>query len=83
MFFLYPRIVDARPEIKHLNRHVRGKLSAACEDSPEAWKDLGVELLPPGDSSMAALKIISANSHGNVIMNMLCINVLAVAPKTA
>ena len=24
-------------------------------------------MLPPGDSSMAALKTISANSHGNVI----------------
>ena len=66
MFFSI-RVVDARPEIKYLNRHVRGELSAACEDNPEAWKDLGVELLPPGDSSMAALKTISANSHGNVI----------------
>ena len=63
----YPRIVDDRPETKYLNRHVRGQLSAACEDNPEAWKDLGVELLPPGGNSMAALKTISANSHGNVI----------------
>ena len=61
------RVVDDRPEIRYLNRHVRGQLSAACEDNPEAWKDLGVELLPPGDSSMAALKTISANSQGNVI----------------
>ena len=42
-------------------------MCAACEDNPEAWRDLGAELLPPGDSSTAALQTISANSHGNVI----------------
>ena len=66
MFFSI-HVVDARPEIKYLNRYVRGELSSACEGNPEAWKDLGVELLPPGGSSIAALKTISANSHGNVI----------------
>ena len=30
------------------------------------WKDLGVELLPEGEKSIAELKIISANSYSNV-----------------
>ena len=57
-------VVDDRPEVLHLNRHVRSQLCAACADNPEAWKDLGMELMP---GSEAALGTIAANSHGNVI----------------
>lgn len=58
--------VDDRPLIKYLNRHVIGQLTAACDDNSEVWKNLGVELLPEGEKSVAALKTISANSHRDV-----------------
>ena len=44
----------------------QGQLTTACDDNSEVWKNLGVELLPEGEKSVAALKIISANSHRDV-----------------
>ena len=64
---LYIPIVYDRPELKYLERHVRDNLCAACEDNPEAWKDLGMELLPVGDDTVTTLKTISVNSHGNIV----------------
>ena len=63
----YIPVVDDRPELKYLERHVRDNLCAACEDNPEAWKDLGMELLPVGDDTVTTLKTISVNSRGNII----------------
>ena len=40
---------------------------AACEDNPEAWKDLGMKLLPVGDDTVTTLKTISVNIRGNII----------------
>ena len=65
-FYITPTVYD-RPELKYLERHVRDNLCAACEDNPEAWKDLGMELLPVGDDTVTTLKTISVNSHGNII----------------
>ena len=50
--------------MKHLTRHVRGQLCAACEDNPQAWKDLGRELMPDAEASLGT---IAVNAHGNVI----------------
>ena len=60
----YVSVVDDPPEVRYLNRHVRPQLCAACEVNPQAWKDLGIELIP---DSAASLGIISANSSGNVV----------------
>ena len=59
-------VVDDRPHMimKYLSRHVRGQLRAACEDSPQAWKDLGRELMPDDDTASGT---IAANALGNVI----------------
>ena len=38
-------------------------MTAACESNPQAWKDLGVELIPDGDD---AVRTIAANNQ-NVI----------------
>ena len=50
--------------MKYLTRHVRGQLCAACASNPQAWKDLGMELMPDAE---AELGVIAVNSHGNVI----------------
>ena len=55
---------DQRPEMRYLTRYVRGLLCSACEENPQAWKDLGRELMPDAE---AALGTIAANAHGNVI----------------
>ena len=60
MFFL--SVVDDRPTLKHL-KFVRDNLCAACDTNPEAWKDLGRELISDGD---VALGTIAANNKGNV-----------------
>ena len=52
--------------MKYLNRHIKIQLTAACEQNSEVWKDLGVELLPDGERSVAQLRTISANSHGDI-----------------
>ena len=56
--------MDDRPERKYLERHVREDLCSACATNPEAWKDLGRELIPKSD---AALGRIAANAKGDVI----------------
>ena len=56
-------VVDDRPTLKHLNKYVRDNVCAACYTNPEAWKDLGRELIPDAD---AALGTIAANAR-NVI----------------
>ena len=56
-------LVDDRPELRYLNRYVRPQLTAACDSNPQAWKDLGIELMP---DSAAALSTISANNN-NVV----------------
>ena len=55
-FNSYSIIVDDRPEVKFLNRHLREQLCA----KNTIWKDLGVELL--GDGSNDALEVIKNNS---------------------
>lgn len=52
-----------RPTLKDLNKHVRSELCGACETNPEAWKDLGRELMPDSD---AALSTIAVNANKNV-----------------
>ena len=61
----YVSVVDDPPELKYLNRNVRPDLCAACEVNPQAWKDLGIELM--SDSAAAALSTISVNHNGNVV----------------
>ena len=61
---MFLSVVDDRPHLKYLVRHVRDQLCAACESNPQAWKDLGRELMPDSD---AALSTIAVNAHGNVI----------------
>ena len=46
--------------MKYLTRHVRSQLGAA---GPQAWQDLGRELMPDAD---AQLGVIATNAHGNV-----------------
>jgi len=41
-------------------------LCASCDKNPEAWKDLGRELLPAGDMSEAALHSIAVDSKNDV-----------------
>lgn len=52
--------------MKYLNRHIKIQLTAACEQNSEVWKDLGVELLPDEERSVAQVRTISANSHGDI-----------------
>ena len=54
-----------KPEIIHLNRHVRTHVCGACCNNPEVWRDLGRELL--GQEGESELNIIAANNGGNVI----------------
>ena len=61
---MFLSVVDDRPHLKYLVRHVRGQLCAACESNPQAWKDFGRELMPDSD---VALSTIAVNAHGNVI----------------
>ena len=61
---MFLSVVDDRPYMKYLVRHVRGQLCAACESNPQAWKDLGRELMPDSD---VELSTIAVNAHGNVI----------------
>ena len=56
-------LVDDKPELKYINRYVRPQLTAACDSNPQAWKDLGIELMP---DSEAALSTISANDSNLV-----------------
>jgi len=58
--------VDDRPQLIHLNKHVTPQLCASCDKNPEAWKDLGRELLPVGDASEAALSTIAVNNKDDV-----------------
>ena len=53
-------LVEEPPKVKYLNRHVRAQLCAACDSNPQAWKDLGNELIPDGD---AAVRGIAANNQ--------------------
>ena len=56
---VYNSVVDDTPKLKHLNRHVRDQLCAVCAGNPQAWKDLGRELIPGGDE---AVRAIAANN---------------------
>ena len=58
-------LAEDRPDIKHLNSHVRSHICGACAFSSEIWKDLGIELM--GQDSVADLDIISANNRGDVV----------------
>ena len=42
---------------------MRTKLCGACNQDPQAWKNVGIELMP---DSNALLNAIAANSGGNV-----------------
>ena len=57
-------IVDDQPEHIYLNRHVRNKLCEACDVNPQAWKDLGTELMP---DAVTELSTVSAQHHGSVV----------------
>ena len=50
--------------MKYLTKHVRRPLCAACEANQEAWKDLGMNLMP---DSEATLSKIVVNACGKVI----------------
>ena len=63
-YALFLSIVDDQPEHIYLNRHVRNKLCEACDVNPQAWKDLGTELMP---DAVAELSTISAQHHGSVV----------------
>jgi len=41
-------------------------LCVSCDKNPEAWKDLGRELLPVGDASETALSTIAVNNKDDV-----------------
>ena len=56
MFFLL-NIVDDRPAVKYINRHVRKYICAA---GSHVWLDLGIELL--GDEDVAALSAIKSSN---------------------
>ena len=56
-------VVDDRPQKKYLSRHVRGQLVAACEINLQAWKDLGIELIPDGE---VVVSTIAASNKGDV-----------------
>ena len=43
---------------------MRDKLCGACDQDPQAWKNVGIELMP---DSNAQLNTIAVNSRGNVI----------------
>ena len=52
------------PEDKYLNKFVRGKVCAACVNSPEIWRDLGIELM--GQEGATKLDKIKVNNNENV-----------------
>ena len=54
-------IVEDRPDIRHLNSHVRSHICGACALNSQIWKDLGLELL--GQDSVADLNTISVNNR--------------------
>ena len=58
-------LVENRPDIRHLNNHVRSHVCGACAINSRIWQDLGIELM--GEDSVADLNTISANNRGDVI----------------
>ena len=58
-------LVEDRPDIRHLNSHVRSHVCGACAINSRIWQDLGIELM--GEDSVADLNTISANNRGDVI----------------
>ena len=49
-------VVDDRPELRHLSRHVKEDV---CASGPEMWFDLGIELLDHKD--VAGLNVIKSD----------------------
>ena len=54
-YFFHACIVDDRPKEIYLNRHIRLPLCAACDVNPQAWKDLGTELMPDAEAELSAI----------------------------
>ena len=48
-----------------MNRFVRGEVCAACDNSPDKWRDLGIELIP-GEQNVKKLNEIKVNHQHNV-----------------
>ena len=57
-------IVDDQPKQAYLNKHVRNKLCEACYVNPQAWRDLGFELMP---DAVTELNTISVQHRGSVV----------------
>ena len=61
-YFFHTCIVDDRPKEIYLNRHIRLPLCAACDVNPQAWKDLGTELMPDAEAELSAISAEHPNS---------------------
>ena len=48
-------IVDDRPGEIYLNRHIKPHLCAACDVNPQAWKNLGLELMPDTETELTTI----------------------------
>ena len=54
-------IVGDQPEMRYLTRYVRGKLFGACKQNPDAWKDVGRELLSGSTSNSKSIEAVLSN----------------------
>ena len=57
-------VVDDRPKVIYLDKHVRLPVCAACDFNPQAWKDLGKVLMP---DAVAELSVISRDHCDSVV----------------
>ena len=63
-YLILHTLADDCLEDKYLNKFVRGKVCAACVNSPEIWRDLGIELM--GQGAADKLDEIKVNNNENV-----------------
>ena len=63
MYFL---LANECPEDKYLNKYVREKVCGACANSPDIWRDLGIELM--GQQGVTKLDEIKVNNNGNLTL---------------
>ena len=61
---MYILLANECPEDMYLNKYVRGKVCGACANSPDIWRDLGIQLM--GQQSAAKLDEIKVDKGGNV-----------------
>ena len=63
-------VVDDKPEENYLITYVRPGLYAACDLNPQAWRDLGIELMPDAGADLSAISLDRRDSVVDRCSNM-------------